>query len=258
MGWWWTDLVDVLLDRRCPGCAERAPRGRDVCDACDARIPRTGSALCLACLRGDPPGSGASPGACSAHGSTHLALAGPAYEPTLERILHAFKYEGAWRLGRWLAELLPEPPDLDGPIGREYVLVPVPLHPARRSKRGFDQAHLLAEAVSARWGVPLVPALERVRNHEPQARLSGELRRSNVHGAFRATRPRLIRSRPVLLVDDVVTTGSTMLEAAAALESAGAAWVLGLAACHGGAGDAEEARPGPTTAPRGGKGIGLS
>ena len=233
--WWWEDALDAILDRRCPGCAGRIPRAREVCDACEARIPRSGSVLCLACLHGDPRAESISEGACARHGSTRLAIAGPHYEPTLERILHAYKYEGAHRLARWIAELLPEPPGKGTAAWREYLLVPIPLHPARRATRGFDQALLLAEIVSVRWGIPVTRLLERIRDHEPQARLDGERRRENVRGAFRATKPSLAQKRPILLVDDVVTTGSTLLEAALALEEAGASWILALTAAHGGA-----------------------
>jgi competence protein ComFC len=232
--WWWRDLIDSLSDRRCPGCVGRVAREREICDACDATVPRSGSVLCLQCLHEDSPDPAGPVGACPAHGSRRLALAGPRYEPPLDRILHAFKYDGARRLGPWLASLLPEPPDRAGTIGRETVLVPVPLHPARRAWRGFDQALLLAEDASLRWGIPVVQAIERVRDHEPQARLDPASRRANVRGAFRVARPTLVRDRPVLLVDDVVTTGSTLLEAAGALEGAGAAWILGLSPTHGG------------------------
>lgn len=247
--WWWEDAIDSFLDRRCPGCAGRIARRREVCDACEARVPRMGTVLCLACLHGDARADTFTGGACSKHGSTRLAIAGPHYEPTLERILHAYKYEGARRLAPWLAELLPEPPGKGTAAWREYVLVPVPLHPARRATRGFDQALLLAEITSARWGIPVARLLERIRDHEPQARLDGERRRENVRGAFRAAHPTLANGRPVLLVDDVVTTGSTLLEAAAALEEAGASWVLALTAAHGGADPETGSAPGRS--PRG-------
>ena len=228
------DVVDSLLDRRCPGCAGRIARTCEVCDACDAIVPRSGTVLCLACLHGDDDSSDRSGGGCPKHGSTRLVIAGPHYEPTLERILHAFKYEGAHRLAPWIAGLLPEPPGRESPVWREYLLVPVPLHPSRRATRGFDQALLLAEIASSGWGIPVGRVLERTRDHEPQARLDGDRRRENVRGAFRARSPALARGRPVLLVDDVVTTGSTLLEAAGALEVAGASWVLALTAAHGG------------------------
>ena len=211
-----------------------------MCDACDASVARSGTVLCLHCLHLDPPVPDEHAGACRAHGSRRLAVAGPRYEPPLDRILHAFKYDGARRLAPWLASLLPEPPDLSGSVGRESVLVPIPLHPARRASRGFDQALLLAEDASARWGIPVVHPLERVRDHEPQARLDPERRRRNVLGAFRVVRPTTIRGRPVFLVDDVVTTGSTLLEAAAALEDAGATWILSLSPAHGGRAEGPE------------------
>ncbi len=113
-------------------------------------------------------------------------------------------------------------------------MVPVSLHPARKARRGYDQAALLARDASGRWGIPLVEALARTRDHEPQARLDSVRRRANVAGAFRAVQPAAVAGRPVLLVDDVATTGSTLLAAAGAVESAGAAWVLSLAASHGG------------------------
>jgi ComF family protein len=237
---WGQDLADALLDRRCPGCADRAPRDREVCAACDARVERNGIALCLACLRGDPPQSEPSARGCPRHGSARLALAGPPYDPTLERILRAFKYEGATRLAPWISDLIPEPPARGLSTWREMVLVPVPLHPAKRAARGFDQAFLLGEWVSNRWGIPLARPLTRIREHPAQATLDAARRRVNVRGAFRCVDPRAVAGRPVLLLDDVVTTGSTMLEAAAPLEGAGAAWILGLSAARGGTPETSE------------------
>jgi ComF family protein len=229
-----TDFLDMLLDRRCPGCGGSPPRDRGVCPSCDGLVDRTGVALCLRCLHGDAATARVERG-CPAHGSARLLLAGPSFEPPLDRLVHAFKYEGAKALARWVASLLPAPPGLDEGIGREYVLVPIPLHPARRARRGYDQVALLASHASERWGVPVVDALVRVRDHEPQARLDPDRRRTNVTGAFRVTSGALITGRPILLLDDVATTGSTLLAAAEALDLAGAAWVLSLAASHGGA-----------------------
>lgn len=211
-----------------------------MCDACEARIPRSGTILCLSCLHGDARAADLRGGACPKHGSSRLAIAGPHYDPALERILRAFKYEGAHRLAPWLADLLPEPPGKGTAAWREFVLAPVPLHPARKVRRGFDQAQRIAEIASARWGIPVARLLARVKDHEPQARLDGERRRENVRGAFRPVSPALARGRPILLIDDVVTTGSTLLEAASELDAAGASWILALTVAHGGADPAEE------------------
>ena len=120
--------------------------------------------------------------------------------------------------------------------------MPVPLHPSRLAWRGFDQTRLLCDAAGRAWGIPVVDALRRVKDRQPQARLHREARRENVRGAFeaRAAAASILRDRPILLVDDVATTGSTLLEAASAAESAGASWILSLAATHGGLHDGPE------------------
>jgi ComF family protein len=228
------DLFDALLDRTCPGCGGAIPRGREVCDACDAAVPRSGSALCLRCLRGDPPVAAGPERACGAHGAGRLLLAGPLFEPPLDRIVRSYKYDGVSRLAAWVASLVPEPPELRGPLGPTYALVPVPLHPSRLAHRGFDQTLLLAHTLSRRWGVPVVSALRRVEDTAPQARLTGEARRRNLAAAFRLAEPVVVRGRALLLLDDVATTGSTLLAAAEALEPADPAWILALSATHGG------------------------
>ncbi|HEY7729029.1 MAG TPA: phosphoribosyltransferase family protein [Candidatus Eisenbacteria bacterium] len=227
------DLLDAAFDRRCPGCGGTVPRDLSVCTACDAAVPRTGAGLCLRCLRGDAPTEGPA-GACPRHGSARLLLAGPPFEPPLNRILHAFKYEGATRLAPWIASLVPEPPDREGPFGREAALVPVPLHAARRAERGFDQTALLAGLLARRWGIPAVGALRRSLDTIPQARLDPGARRRNLAGAFEVVEPALLRGRPVLLLDDVATTGSTLLAAADAVARAGPALIVSLSAARGG------------------------
>ena len=245
------DLTDLLLGRSCPGCGGPVPRAADVCARCDDRVPRTGVVLCLRCMQEGSGSGAASPieagprsraVGCPSHGSERLLLAGPSFEPPLDRVIHAFKYSGARALHRWLAGFLPEPPGRSTGVWREYALVPAPLHPARRAWRGFDQARLLAETAGAAWGIPVAPVLERRRDTPPQAKTGAEERRANVRGAFVLTPEgaRLAAGRALLLVDDVATTGSTLLEAAAALEPARPAWVLALTVAHGGLAGAPE------------------
>jgi ComF family protein len=235
------DLLDAVTDRRCAGCRGPVERRRLVCAACDAAIGRLGTVLCLRCLHGDEEGSASrdpvpGEGACPRHGLSRLLLAGPAYEAPLDAIVRAFKYEGHSQLAPWIASLVPTPPALRESFGREALLVPVPLHPARRASRGFDQAQLLAECLGKWWGMPVADILERRRETKPQARLDSVSRRANLDGAFRvrAVAGALARDRPLLLVDDVATTGATLLSAARALEQASPSWILSLSAAHGG------------------------
>ena len=106
------------------------------------------------------------------------------------------------------------------PWPRPDQVVPIPLHPRRLRARGFSPPALLAREVARAWGAPFAPrALARIRDTPSQTGLSRRERRLNVAGAFRATAP---APRRVWLVDDVVTTGATLVSAAHALRKAGA------------------------------------
>lgn len=117
-------------------------------------------------------------------------------------------------------------------ISLSYDLVlPVPLSERRARERGFNQSELISRAFSRRSGVPLnIKALKRVRHSQPQSGLHGdEKRRANVAGSFRVEDRAKVRDRNVILLDDVVTSGATMLHAAMALRVAGAENILALA-----------------------------
>lgn len=108
-------------------------------------------------------------------------------------------------------------------LPRADCLVPVPLHPQRLREREYNQALLLSDVLGRRLQLEVIPdGLERIRETPPQTGLSLEDRRRNVRRAFVAKRPKLIENHPVLLIDDVLTTGATVNECARALKRAGA------------------------------------
>jgi len=111
----------------------------------------------------------------------------------------------------------------------------VPLHWLRQAKRGYNQAELLANEVSKRTGLPIVNVLTKIRKTTRQAELSGKDRRKNLQGVFKVPKSKVfkVKGKTIILVDDVLTTGSTLNECAKVLKEAGAKKVWGLVIARG-------------------------
>ena len=158
--------------------------------------------------------------------------AGGAYEGPLREAIHRAKYGDepglTGELGVLLATLIAG--DLASGV-RLDALVPIRLHPARRRERGYDQALLLAAVASEHTGLPLVPALHRIRAGTAQVRLNRPGRAANVRSAFAGIAGAFGGGR-IALIDDVATTGATLRDAAAAARACGAravrAYVIAL------------------------------
>jgi ComF family protein len=148
-----------------------------------------------------------------------------AYEGVLREIIHIYKYGKVRTLARPLGHLLGRALARDEGYD---VVTPVPLHWRRRWERGFNQAELLAREIARTSGIPFASTLRRTRSTTAQAGLSNTARRRNVSAAFRCrdtVRSGALRGKRVLLIDDVMTTGSTAAACARALKDAGAARV---------------------------------
>ena len=117
---------------------------------------------------------------------------------------------------------------------RPDCLVPVPLHPAKQRKRGFNQAELFAVELGKRLELPVHLLLRKVKNTREQKQLTREQRKGNVRDAFAADLSSVNRIPPrILLVDDIATTGSTLSACAATLKAAGAEQVFYITICAG-------------------------
>ncbi|MEM9171360.1 MAG: ComF family protein [Pseudomonadota bacterium] len=147
----------------------------------------------------------------------------------LDQLLGRFKYQRELSLLPALSAILRRIalPDDD------WLCVPVPLHRQRLAERGFNQAALLAKSLAQRRGWSYAPdGLLRLRHTPPQVGLQGNARRANVEGVFRAQR--WFASRPVLIVDDVITTGATLQAAGQVVRQAGASRIVGVAVARAG------------------------
>lgn len=151
----------------------------------------------------------------------HLHLAYAAYQPPLKSILMDLKYQQARPLGRVLGRFLGQwyqaqrwpLPDL---------LIPVPLHPVRQQARRYNQAELIAQGLADVLNRPLCKALQRLKNTPPLHPLNPEQRQQVLQSCFKVSiafqQP--LQQQRILLVDDILTTGSTVLQAAMALSGA--------------------------------------
>ena len=144
------------------------------------------------------------------------------YEGTMREAIHLLKYHGKSFLAKPLVGLL----DKGYPFieyGSYDLLVPVPLHPKRLRERGFNQALILGKAIGRMTGIACEGfLLKKIRWSPPQINLSPREREKNVKGSFAVADPEGVQGKRVLLIDDVMTTGSTVHECARALLRAGA------------------------------------
>ena len=152
------------------------------------------------------------------------AVAFGAYDNELRDLIHLLKYEHVVPAAGFLAALLSEAiPKLK--LTDAVLMVPVPLYRSKRRQRRFNQAEVIAR-LALRSGQPEIQfagdLLKRIRPTQSQTGLTRPQRRDNVRGAFQVVHPNKVRDRSILLVDDVLTTGTTANECARVLRKAGA------------------------------------
>ncbi len=155
-----------------------------------------------------------------------------AYEEAIALLISDLKYAGkstGLETFQWLSKQSTILDDLNTPD----IILPVPLHPKRLRKRGFNQALILAKTIFPGEKKKIkYDVLIRKNNTPSQAGLSGKERRNNLKNVFTVKRPSMVAERTVLIIDDVFTTGSTTNECAKALKKAGAVRVDILTVCR--------------------------
>lgn len=192
----------------------------------DIATNRPSDQLCQPCRLAPPP--------------FERAVAYGGYDGTLRDLIHRLKYDGIFAIADRLGERLAEAIATLQPVASSHLMViPVPLHAAKRRLRGFNHAELLARAAMralrsrrADWELQLARGvLARKRATQSQAGLSPRQRRDNLRGAFFVPSPGWIEGRHVLLIDDIYTTGATARACSQTLKRAGAAsvWVATVA-----------------------------
>src|SRR5881227_674225 len=228
--------VSLLYPPVCTLCGGKTRAGEYLCEKCEAKAMRIVAPFCQQCS--EPfEGAIATAFTCAncAHRTIYFDAAVAAYRGRgiVREVIHQFKYSRQIHLrhlvARWLGAALEDERLRDCNFD---LIVPVPLHPTRERERGFNQASLLSELLSAQTSIRSQRVLERVRYTTTQTALDRSERMENLHNAFRLRKNADVRGLRVLLIDDVLTTGSTLNECARVLKRAGALSVYGATAAR--------------------------
>ncbi len=206
------DIMGLFLPRVCAMCGEPLPEHVDfICTACRWEMPLTGFGSQFD-----------NPVAHKFHGLLPVVNASSYFwfadGSDVRSMIHAFKYDGNWRYalkaGEWYGAEL----KAGGLYGRVDVIVPVPLHFRKLLKRGYNQAEYIGEGMAAAMDLPLDRrSVVRRRYNRSQTERRKSERWENVEGIFAVKRPDRLAGKHILLVDDVLTTGATIISCAQAI-----------------------------------------
>lgn len=226
-------ILDYLYPPRCPVCDRIC--GKGICDPCRQKLVYIKEDFCLKC--GKPLSDSRQEYCADCRKRKHAYLQGRAlfsYQGVIRKSLYRLKYankreyahyygeEMAKHLGKWILQK------------KITKIVPIPLHPARKRQRGYNQAALLARSIGLSMDIPVDEhLLYRVKKTVPQKELTGQERKVNLNGAF-AVRRSIRPGERILLVDDIYTTGSTVDAAAECLMRAGSSRIYVITTAIGG------------------------
>ncbi len=227
-------FLSLLYPPRCLVC--RALGDAGLCTLCLNQIAPVAPPFCRVC--GHPLAADTGCFNCTARrpAFTHARSLGP-YDGVLLAAIHQFKYRDRPQLAVPLGQALAASARMQAADLNQLrfdALLPVPMHPTRRRLRGYNQSERLARIVASELALPLwTDVLVRTRSTRPQVGLSADARRSNLSGAFALRRPEAVPGKTLLLIDDVITTGSSLHECALVLKASGAKSVYCLTLAAG-------------------------
>lgn len=225
------DVLGILFPKKCVGCRRL---GAYICVNCFASIQMQASAICGVC--GRQAVDGATHPKCAGRYTIDGVSAALVYRGLVKRLIYQYKFSPhlfdlTKVLGDLMYESVIQQESLQEYLGKDAVVIPVPLSKKRFRERGYNQADLLAKYLSQKLSVQYINALYRIRETSKQVGKSEKERRENVKGAF-AVRGK-IDFEKVIIIDDIVTSGATMNELAKVLKKNGVKKVWGLALAHG-------------------------
>lgn len=201
----WDDFISLLFPRLCYGCGDYLLRNEEIlCTACYVVIPRADFH--------NKPGNPVEQlfwGRCKIEKAAAFSFYNKGSR--IRNLIHNLKYKGIREIGMELGRMYGRSLEDSGFLSDIDMIIPVPLHPVKKRTRGFNQSDLIAEGIASVSGIRVEGSvLVRVRDTSTQTRRSRYDRWTNVEGIFDVKDSDLLKGRHILLVDDVITTGSTI------------------------------------------------
>lgn len=227
LGLW---IIDLIFPITCLSCGQD---GVYLCDKCLAKLPRLPNQLCIVCQKPAPYGK-THPECRSKNTVDGSISALPYKDPQIRKLIEVFKYSFVSDLAPILSGLMHESIKAQGLADyfSDFKIVPIPLHQRRFNWRGFNQAELLAHEIAKPLNVKIENNLViRSKFTKPQVKLTVEERKKNIDNAFELIGDPA--NKKILLVDDVITSGSTANEIAKLLKRFHAAEIWIISAAHG-------------------------
>ncbi|MFC1727093.1 ComF family protein [Patescibacteria group bacterium] len=223
-------ILNFLFPRRCLGCGRW---GQYFCQGCWRGAQLVGTQICPTCRKGVVLGK--THLFCLKNHSLNGLISLFSYRGIVREAVKKLKYKHLTDLAEELIEKSIGPAKSMAPHFQEILLTPIPLHPRKERKRGFNQAEVLGKLLAQKMGWQFLPdLLKRTRYTQSQTKLKGKQRLENVRGAFEVNDDyqNLSLKSCIFLFDDVWTTGSTLREGGRALKKAGVKEVWGLTLCR--------------------------
>lgn len=223
------EILDFIFPKRCVNCKKQ---GSYLCQNCFVYLSFDVKNLCLICDK--PTFNNLTHPRCKRKYAIEGCFSALTYNKTTQKLIYNFKYKPFLKdLTTVLTDLFYESIIQNENFNQElkkgeWIFVPIPLSSTKLKKRGYNQSEILAKTLSKRFKIPVQNILKRERNTTSQVGLSNMDRKLNVKNAFILNTKYLIQNTNVFLVDDVVTTGSTLKEAANVLKRNGVKKVIGL------------------------------
>lgn len=201
----WDDLLSILFPRLCYACGNQLLRNEFlICAECHVLIPRTNYHL-----EDDNPVARLFWGRCRIEKAAAFSFYNK--DSRIRKLIHNLKYKGITEIGFELGKIYGESLIRSDFLTGIDVIVPVPLHKSKKKARGFNQSEIISDGISSATGIMVDrDSLQRITVTETQTRRSRFDRWINVEGIFCVKDASLLEGKHILLIDDVITTGSTL------------------------------------------------